>query len=138
MRARHFAERHHLLVIIALGETIIQVGQGSTRHLTEPPVALAFLAGLTLISALWWVYYGTGDDHRGAHAFARLPDGVRTMSGVRAYSEAHLLHIMGRVLCAGGRHGALQHPLEPLGGMIAVSTSAGVALFLLGQAVSLR
>ena len=58
------------------------------------------------------------------------------MSGVRAYSEAHLLHIMGLVLCAGGLHGALQHPLEPLGGMIAVSTSAGVALFLLGQAVS--
>lgn len=40
------------------------------------------------------------------------------------------------ILCAGGLHGALERPLEPLGAALSVSTSAGVALFLVGQAGS--
>jgi low temperature requirement protein LtrA len=135
LRAHHFAERHHLLVIIALGETIIQVGQGSANHLTEPPVMATFMAGLTLIIAMWWVYFGTGDDARGAHAFARMPEAERTLLGARAYTTAHFLHIYGLVLCAGGLHAALHDALAPLGVMLAVTTSAGVALFLLGQAI---
>ena len=39
---------------------------------------------------------------------------------------------------AGGLNAALHHPLDPLGIKLAVTTSAGVALFLLGQAASLR
>ncbi len=45
LRAQHFPERHHLLVIIALGETIIQVGQGSAIHFTELPVVAAARVG---------------------------------------------------------------------------------------------
>ncbi len=135
LRAHHFAERHQLLVIIALGETIIQVGQGSARRLMEPPVGAAFVAGLSLIIALWWVYFGTGDDARGAHAFSLTPDDGRAILGARAYSAAHLLHIFGLVLCAAGLNAAIHHPVEPLGIALAVTTSAGVALFLMGQAV---
>ena len=134
LRAHHFAERHQLLVIIALGETIIQVGQGSGSRLTEPPVVAAFITGLMLIIALWWVYFGTGDDARGAHAFFLTPEDGRAVLGSRAYSATHLLHIFGLVLCAAGLHAALHHPLEPLGVALAVTTSAGVTLFLLGQA----
>ena len=61
---------------------------------------------------------------------------MRTVLGSRAYSEAHVLHIFGLVLCAGGLHGALQRPLAPLGATLALTTSAGAALFLLGQAVT--
>jgi low temperature requirement protein LtrA len=135
LRAHHFAERHQLLVIIALGETIIQVGQGSANHLTDPPVVAAFIAGLSLIMALWWVYFGTGDDTRGAEAFSRTPDEGRAILGSRAYSAAHLLHISGLVLCASGLNGALHHPMDPLGAALAVTTSAGVGLFLIGQAM---
>jgi low temperature requirement protein LtrA len=135
LRAHHFAERHQLLVIIALGETVIQVGQGAARHLMEPPVGAAFIAGLLLIIALWWVYFGTGDDARGARAFSLTPDQGRAVLGSRAYTGAHLLHISGLVLCAAGLNAAIHHPLEPLGTALAVTTSAGVALFLVGQAV---
>jgi low temperature requirement protein LtrA len=135
LRAHHFAERHQLLVIIALGETVIQVGQGAAHHLMEPEVAAGFLAGLWLIIALWWVYFGTGDDVRGVHAFALTPDAGRALLGSRAYTGAHLLHIAGLVLCAAGLNGAIHHPFEPLGTALAVTTSAGVALFLMGQAV---
>ena len=138
LRAHHFAERHQLLVIIALGETIIQVGQGSARHLMEPPVSAAFVAGLMLISALWWVYFGSGDDTRGAHAFSRIPDERRAVLGAQAYTTAHLLHISGLVLCAAGLHEALRQPLQPLGLALAITTSAGVALFLSGQALFRR
>jgi low temperature requirement protein LtrA len=135
LRAHHFAERHQLLVIIALGETVIQVGQGSARHLMEPPVWAAFIAGLSLIIALWWVYFGTGDDARGAHAFSLTPDDGRAVLGARAYTTSHLLHIFGLVLCAAGLNAAIHHPADPLGTLLAVTTSAGVALFLAGQAV---
>lgn len=134
LRARHFSERHHLLVIIALGETIIQVGQSAVAHLTQAPVLFGFMAGLGLIIALWWVYFGTGDDERGAHSFARMSDEQRAVLGAQAYSAAHLLHIFGLVLCAGGLRAALHQPLEPLSTALALTTSAGVALFLLGQA----
>jgi low temperature requirement protein LtrA len=138
LRAHHFAERHHLLVVIALGETIIQVGQGAASRLTEWPVAGTFVAGLMLISALWWVYFGSGDDTRGAEAFAAVEPHQRGGLGARAYTTSHLVHIVGLVLCAAGLRAAIRQPVQPLGVTLAVTMSAGVALFLVGQGASRR
>lgn len=134
LRARHFAERHHLLVIIALGETVIRVGQGSATEDMTPGSVAAFGVGLTLIIAMWWVYFGTGDDERGSHAFAGTPDEQRSVLGARAYSATHFLHIAGLVLCAVGLSAAVQEPMEPLGVALGTTSAAGVALFLLGHA----
>jgi low temperature requirement protein LtrA len=55
--ARHFAERYGLIVIIALGESIIAVGVGvADLPLTVPIAAVALLA-LTVAVALWWSYF---------------------------------------------------------------------------------
>jgi low temperature requirement protein LtrA len=53
----HFAERYGLIVIIALGESIIAVGVGvADLPLTMPTIAAAGL-GLTVSVALWWAYF---------------------------------------------------------------------------------
>jgi low temperature requirement protein LtrA len=55
--ARHFAERYGLIVIIALGESIIAVGVGVADLPLTVPIAAAALLGLTVSVALWWAYF---------------------------------------------------------------------------------
>jgi low temperature requirement protein LtrA len=53
----HFAERHGLIVLIALGESIIAVGVGATDLPLTLPVIAAALLGLAVSVALWWAYF---------------------------------------------------------------------------------
>jgi low temperature requirement protein LtrA len=53
----HFAERHGLIVIIALGESIIAVGVGVTDLPLTVPIAAAALLGLAVSVGLWWLYF---------------------------------------------------------------------------------
>ena len=52
----HFAERHGLIMIIALGESIVAVGIGASGALDAGIAATAVLA-VALASAMWWVYF---------------------------------------------------------------------------------
>ena len=54
---RHFAERHGLIVIIALGESIIAVGVGVADLPITLPIIAAALLGLAVSVALWWLYF---------------------------------------------------------------------------------
>ncbi len=68
LRSEHFAERHGLLIIIALGETIIAVGAGAQGQLTHLAVAGCAALAMVFISALWWIYFAVGDDIRAVRA----------------------------------------------------------------------
>jgi low temperature requirement protein LtrA len=52
----HFAERHGLIIILALGESIVVLGVGADVG-TSAPVLTAAVLGVALASALWWVYF---------------------------------------------------------------------------------
>jgi low temperature requirement protein LtrA len=52
----HFAERHGLIILIALGESIIAVGVGAGLELDAGVIAAATL-GIVVVSALWWLYF---------------------------------------------------------------------------------
>ena len=134
LRSRHFAERHGLLIIIALGETIVETGVSVQRRLTQPSVALAFVGAMVLISGLWWIYFGVEDDERGLERVLATPDADRTTLSARAYSQAHLLHIAGLVLAAAGLYVVIHRPTEALGWTAALTLAGGVALFLVAQA----
>ena len=56
LSAGHFAERHALIVIIALGETIVALGLGASRDLTAGSIT-AGLLGFTVAAMLWWAYF---------------------------------------------------------------------------------
>jgi low temperature requirement protein LtrA len=53
----HFAERHGLVLIIALGESLISAGAGAGPAVTRWPVLIAALLGLTVAVCLWWLYF---------------------------------------------------------------------------------
>ncbi len=52
----HFAERHNLVIILALGESIVAIGAGADVDLTAP-VVVAAVFGMGLAAALWWIYF---------------------------------------------------------------------------------
>ena len=52
----HFAERFGLIVLIALGESIVAIGVGAADHLTVGIVVAAVL-GIALAAAMWWAYF---------------------------------------------------------------------------------
>jgi low temperature requirement protein LtrA len=71
IRPPHFAERHGLVVMVALGESVVAVGIGASHiHISGQMLAVATL-GLTLSAELWWVYFG-GDDAEAEAALERM------------------------------------------------------------------
>ncbi|MDX2297150.1 MULTISPECIES: low temperature requirement protein A [Streptomyces] len=137
----HFAERHGLIVIIALGESIVAMGVGVSGFPLTLAVLGAATAGLLLSAALWWLYFrqlGTGAEHR----LAALDGDDRTRFARDVYTFLHLPLVAGVVLCALGMKKVLQQVAdtghyglaEPLHGVVAWSLPGGVGVFLLGAA----
>jgi low temperature requirement protein LtrA len=137
LRAEHFAERHQLLIIIALGETVVATGAGAQGRLRELAVLLAVLLSLVLLAGLWWVYFG-GDDARGAQALVAAPPERMTSDAFWAYSMLHFCHIVGLILVAAGLHQVVASPRGHLLVRSSVTLAAGTAVFLLAQAVFRR
>lgn len=60
--AGHWAERYALIVLIALGESIISLGAGPRLGFGPPitwPVIIASALGIAVVGALWWMYFDT-------------------------------------------------------------------------------
>jgi low temperature requirement protein LtrA len=130
--AEHFVERHGLLVIIALGESVIAIGMGvDVAHVTAGIIGLVVLA-LALPGALWWTYFS--DYHAAEHALARVDTAARSLLAIRAYYFAHIPVLLGIVTAAAGIHAAIAQPDAPAGWSAATALAGGVALFLAGIA----
>jgi low temperature requirement protein LtrA len=128
----HFVERHGLLVIIALGESVIAIGMGvDVGHLTASTLGVMVLA-LALPGAFWWTYFA--DAAAAEHALAAADNATRGLLAVRAYFFAHIPLLLGIVATAAGIHAAIAHPGDPAKPASAIALSGGVALFLLGVA----
>jgi low temperature requirement protein LtrA len=130
----HFAERHNLVIILALGESIVALGVATHVELTTPVMVTAVL-GIALSSALWWIYFDVVSlvtEQR----IARAPAGAERNRLARdAYSYIHLLMVAGIILAAFGLHETLEHVDEPLDAEHAFALLGGVALYLLGHVV---
>ena len=97
----HFSERHGLIIIIALGESIVAIGVGASALPIATSLIIAAVLGIMLVAAMWWVYF----DVTALAAERRLAraDGVeRARVGRDAYSYLHLPMIAGIVLAALG------------------------------------
>jgi low temperature requirement protein LtrA len=127
----HFAERHGLIVLIALGESIIAIGAGAGFALTAGVIAGAIL-GIVVVSALWWLYF----DVAAIFVRGRLAQAtglVRHRLALHAYSYLHLPLITGIVLFALGLKTVLHGPDNTLDTVPAVALCGGAALYLLGH-----
>ena len=128
LEAGHFAERHGLIVIIAIGESIVALGVGATNDLGPGVVAAASL-GLVVAGTLWWAYF----DVVSIVAERRLREatGKAQLTMARdSYSYLHLPMIAGIILFAVGVKKTLADIGEPLAAVPAVALCGGVALYL--------
>ncbi len=126
----HFAERHGLIILIALGESLIAIGVGAGFDLDAGALTAAAL-GIVVVAALWWLYFDV------AAIFARRrliqAKGLELHRlALHAYSYLHLPMMAGVVLFALGLKTTLDHFGEELDAVPAVGLCGGAALYLLG------
>src|SRR5207244_5402215 len=130
IRSAHFVERHGLILLIALGESVVAVGIGLGTNLPAGRI-LAALLGLGLAAALWWLYFD-GEDARAEDALERAPQERRPWLALNAFGYVFLPILGGIVVIAAGLKLALVHYSQPATGSTALLLAGGVALYLAG------
>ena len=131
LQAKHFTERHALIVIIALGESIVVIGAGMTSGLTPGIVAAAVL-GIVIAAALWWAYFDVVALVAERRLHART-GAERNRNARDSYSYLHLPMIAGIILLALGMKKTIAHVEEPLKIVPAAALFGGTALYLLAH-----
>jgi low temperature requirement protein LtrA len=127
----HFAERHGLIVIIALGESIVAIGVGAAGAL-DLEIGVVAVLGVALAAAMWWIYFdvvalvsarrlGEAEEGRARNELAR-----------DSYSYIHLAMVAGIVLVALGMKTSIAHADEHLHAVPAFALLGGTAVYLLG------
>ena len=127
----HFAERHGLIVIIALGESIVAIGLGA-EHALDLGIAAAAVLGVGLTAAMWWIYF----DIVAIVSARRLAEteAGRTQNELArdSYSYVHLVMVAGIVLVALGMKKTIGHFDDELETVPAFALLGGLAVYLLG------
>jgi low temperature requirement protein LtrA len=127
----HFAERHGLIIIIALGESIVAIGAGSQVGVTRD-VVLAAILGTALVAAMWWVYFDIVAIVAGRRLAAAKKGKEQNEMARDSYSYLHFPMVAGIILVALGLKKALGHVEDPLHSVPTFALYGGVATYLLG------
>jgi low temperature requirement protein LtrA len=135
IRVSHFVERHGLLLLVALGESILAIGAGSFE--LDVQFILAAIMGLILTAALWWIYFARDDEVARATMLARSGS-ARLRQALGAYFYAFIPMLFGIILLATGIHSSIEHLTSSLEPADAFAFGSGVGLYLLGTAVFRR
>jgi low temperature requirement protein LtrA len=128
----HFAERHGLVVIIALGESIVAIGVGAAGVVDWGVVAAAVL-GVGLTAAMWWVYFDVVALVAGRRLVEAKEGRERNTMARDSYSYLHLPMVAGIVLVALGMKRTIGHVDDHLRAEIAFALMGGLAIYLLGH-----
>jgi low temperature requirement protein LtrA len=128
----HFAERHGLIVIIALGESIVAIGLGAAGVL-DAGIVVAAVLGVALTAAMWWVYFDIVALVAGRRLAQAEEGRVRNTMARDSYSYLHLPMVAGIVLVALGLKRTIGHTGDHLQAEIAFALLGGLAIYLLGH-----
>jgi low temperature requirement protein LtrA len=128
--AGHFAERHGLIIIIALGESIVAVGVGAEGLELDAGIIVGALLGIAVAGALWWAYFDVVAIVA-ERRLRRAPPDEQVRIARDSYTYLHLPMVAGIVLSAVGVKKTLAHVGDELHDVPAVALCGGVALYLL-------
>jgi low temperature requirement protein LtrA len=132
LRPSHFVERHGLIIIIALGESIVAIGVGAHGHVDAGVVAAAVL-GVAVVGALWWLYFDivalVAERRLTRAAVGREQNEIARDS----FSYMHFPMVAGIVLLALGLKKTLAHVDDPLKLVPAVAMLGGTSVYLLAH-----
>ena len=128
----HFAERHGLIIIIAIGESIVAIGVGA-GHGIDAGVVAGAVAGVAVAAALWWLYFDVVA-YVAARRLGKAAEGAERNRIARdSYSLLHYPMVAGIVLVALGMKKTLGHTGDPLKIVPAFALLGGTALYLLAH-----
>jgi low temperature requirement protein LtrA len=130
----HFVERHGALVIVVFGESVVDIGLGAEGHAVTVSLALSAVLGLALAAALWWAFFGVGDDERAEQTMLAADPAARPALALAAYFFAYIPLLLGVVALASGVKQAIVNTGSTLPAGPCVALGCGVALFLAGSA----
>jgi low temperature requirement protein LtrA len=128
----HFAERHGLVVLIALGESIVAIGAGSDVGVDAGVVAAAVIA--TVVAAAFFVLYFDVVSLVAARRLENAPEGRERNEIARdSFSYLHFPMVLGIVLAALGIEETLPHVGDALHAVPAAALVGGTAIYLLAH-----
>lgn len=132
--AAHFAERHALVVILAVGESVVAIGVGAAeRPVSWPLIGAAVLAVAMAIGM--WLHYFQGLSERLEHGLLRLRDRERARAARDVFTYLHLPIVFGIICSAYGVEHALAHVEDGhLGATGAWALGGGLAVSLVAMA----
>jgi low temperature requirement protein LtrA len=137
----HFVERHGLLIIIALGESVVAIGVGAADQVIDVRLVVVAVLGLSLSYLMWWVYFGVADPRDSSgdtedeveQAFTAVEESRRGRVALEAFGWAHFGLLFGIVAVAAGIKKAVGHPFGHLSLGEALVLAWGLAVFLLSD-----
>ncbi len=131
----HFAERHNLVIILALGESIVALGLGAESAELSAGLYAAAILGTSLAAAVWWTYFDVValvTERRLIQAEPGIPQNTLARD---SYSYLHFPMVAGIILIALGLKKTLEHVDDPLKTVPAFALLGGVAIYLLAHVV---
>jgi len=128
----HFVERHGLIVIVVLGESIVAIGVGAAGLALDATLVGTAMLGLVLSFGLWWLYFG-GDDRAAEEALEATPVQQRARTALHAFGFAHYPLLFGVVAFAAGVKKAILYASGHFYLPQALLLGGGVAVFLLAD-----
>jgi low temperature requirement protein LtrA len=126
----HLAERCQLVLLIALGESVLRVGASFAAQHGSVSIDLAFLAGFVSTASLWASYF-LRHAERGAAAIASSARDAARL-GRAGYAYAHAIMVGGVIVVAVAIRLTIEHPGAPASGPVIGAVLGGPALFLVG------
>lgn len=126
---RHFAERHALIMIIALGESIVAIGIGAEAGLGTPEIG-AVILGMAVVFSMWWMYFDVVEKVASRRLQNATPGKEQNEIARDSFSYLHFPMVAGIVFVALGLKKTLGHVDEPLKIEIATAMFGGMAIYL--------
>ncbi|UGQ14760.1 low temperature requirement protein A [Yinghuangia sp. ASG 101] len=136
LRTRPFVERYGLVTVFALGASVIAIGADAQGLDLDLRLLATAVLTLLLAFALWWAYFGDGEEERAVALMSALPARRRTLRGLVVYGGGHYALLLGVLLFAAGVKTAVDRPTDRLDAAQACTLAGGLALFLAANAVT--
>ena len=137
--AGHWAERHGLVIILALGESVVAIGVGAAQQAVSTEIIIGAGLAIALSIGLWWLYFDV-IAIAAEHVLGQREGVARAQLATDAYTYIHLLLIAGIVISALGVEEAIAHISsdEHFGLFGSAALLGGTSLYLAGHAMFWR
>lgn len=132
----HFVERHGLIVIIALGETLIVAAAGLAGAAMTPPAIATGALAVAVTCGLWWSYFRRARPEF-EHALRSRDGNARSSLARDVFSVMHFPMLCGVIALAVGTEEALAHPHRLLEVSVRLALGAGAVLFVCGTGLAI-